>query len=213
MKKYLIKFLIFQFLIITLFSSCREDESGKVEKLYLGAVDEYTKCEFDNAIKYIDMALKHDSGFYQALFLKSKILFMQDNIEESKKIAARLVRKYPEYTEARIWYIRTLIYSDNIDEAEKALDEELSFNFTDWRVFYLYAILEGKKGNLDNQLVLLNKAEMCLEDSAKVYGYLADIWDTLGVEEKVIDYSFKEVAITKSDDIEKKEIGGNYEEN
>lgn len=160
-------------------------------KLYLAAVDAYSTEKYTESLAYIDMLKKHNRSYYQADLLKGKILFFQNDYEGAVKIFKTLVKKYSQFSEARVWYIRTLILQQNFDEAQKLLDKELSFNQTDWRVYYLYSVLEDARGNIDKKIVMLNRAELALTDSAKVYMELSDIWSILDLQDRSVDYLIK----------------------
>lgn len=175
--------------------------SGKIKaedstKLYLAAMDAYSHEQYTESLAYIDMIKKHYNGFYQADFLKGKILFFQNDYEGATKIFKSLCKKHPQYEEARIWYIRTLILSKNYDTARKLLEKELTFNQTDWRVYYLYSVLEEAQENIDKKIIMLNRAEMALTDSAKVYMELADLWSVLDMNDRSADYLLKAKIVT-----------------
>ena len=67
----------------------------------------------------------------------------------------------------------------------------MSFNQTDWRIFYLYSLLEERQGNIDKKIVMLNRAEMVLADSVKVYLELSDIWNMLDLQSRASLYNEK----------------------
>lgn len=185
MKK-IVCFILFSFL---LFHSCKN--AGNAEKLYLSAVQSYADHDFKSAYSFTKQAEKIDSSFYQASFLEAKILFMQEKFDESAKICNRLCRKYPEYTDSRLFLIRCNIFLEKFDVAEKALEKELSFNSSDWRLFYLYSLLYGKQNKTDKQLLMLNRAELALSDTKKVYDNLSRLWDDIGVNERAVNYKVK----------------------
>lgn len=190
MKKIL--FLVVIILICFFISSCNGRISKEdATKLYLSALDSYSKQKYDEASAYLIMLKKHDPKFYQADLLTGKIQFFQNDFLNALTTFKKLSRKYPQYVEARIWYIRTLIIAGQFDLAKSLLETELSFNQTDWRIFYLYSLLEEKQGNLDKKIVMLNRAEMALSDSAKVYLELSEIWKFLDIQERSNEYDEK----------------------
>ena len=182
--KVLKKFILF-IICILLLNSC----SNKVdaEKKYIYAIESYTKQDFINAMKFANLTIKSDSSFYQAHLLKAKIFYFDDLLDKSESILRKLVKKYPEYTDARIWYIRVLIAQKKYNEAEKYLIKELSFNSGDCRVFYQYGILCGELNRLDEQLSMYRKTENLLKDNSKVYIELANIWLLLDMPERALD--------------------------
>lgn len=199
MKKVL--FLVVTLLICLLIISC----NGKIPKedatkLYLSALDSYSNQKYDEASAYLIMLKKYDPKFYQADLLAGKIQFFQNDFLNALITFKNLSKKYPQYVEARIWYIRTLIIAGQFNLAKSLLETELSFNQTDWRIFYLYSLLEEKQGNLDKKIVMLNRAEMALSDSAKVYLELGEIWNLLDIQERSNEYNEKANIIANSNE-------------
>jgi tetratricopeptide (TPR) repeat protein len=162
----------------------------RAERAYVAAAEAYGGERFEEALKYAGESLKIDPGFYQARLLEGKILFFLNRPEEAEKNFAGLCAKHPEYTEARIWNLRCLVLSlgrpggKNLKEIQGALDRELSFNPSDWRVLYLYALLAGNAGDWEKRLSMGRRAESVLSDSAKLYLDMALSWHSLGLEER-----------------------------
>ena len=172
-------------LVSFLFFSCTKKEDAEFN--YLRAVEAYSKQDFETALEFVNAAKKNDSFFYQADLLKAKIFYFQDMLEDANLVLHKSIRKYPEYTDARIWYIRVLIAQERYDEAETALIKELSFNSGDCRVFYQYGSLCAKLGRIDERLSMYRKAESLLSENSKIYLELADIWLMLGMRERALD--------------------------
>lgn len=189
-KNYHYNFILL--VIIILISSC-SNKLSKVEvtKLYLSALDSYSNQNFQEALSYLEIIKKYDSKFYQATFLEGKILFFQGKLDNALSVFQKITKKNPEHIESRIWHIRTLILLDKLEKAEELLEKELTFNQTDWRIYYLYSLLEDRQGNMDQKILMLNRAEMVLSDSAKVYLELSNIWEILELQEKAHKYSEK----------------------
>lgn len=179
------------------FVSCKNNATA--EKFYLSAVDSYAEHDFENALVFLKQAKKQDSSLYQAQYLEGKILFFQNKYEDAAKIFEKLVKKYPQYTDSRLFLIRCNIFLGNLSEAEKKLNQELSFNSTDWRIFYLYSMLYGKQNQLDKQLMMLNRTELAIKDTKKVYDNLAFLWDELGVRDKAVNYKVKSNILIEED--------------
>lgn len=179
------------------FVSCKNNATA--EKFYLSAVDSYAEHDFENALVFLKQAKKQDSSLYQAQYLEGKILFFQNKYEDAAKIFEKLVKKYPQYTDSRLFLIRCNIFLGNLSEAEKKLNQELSFNSTDWRIFYLYSMLYGKQKQLDKQLMMLNRTELAIKDTKKVYDNLAFLWDELGVRDKAVNYKVKSNILIEED--------------
>lgn len=200
MIKKVFEFLFFMAILIFV-SSCKEKlSSEETLKLYLSAVECYTNQEYDQALVYLNLIKQNDSDFYQADFLIGKVLFFKNDLINAEQLFLKLQKKYPEYIEARIWYIRTLIISRQFDKAESELEKQLSFNQTDWRLFYLYSLLEDIRGNMDKKIVMLKRAELAMSDSAKVYMELATVWNLLDVMDKSEDYLLKAKIISETNE-------------
>jgi predicted Zn-dependent protease len=147
--------------------SCKDSGARETaENLYIAALDSYTEQQYGKALELVRNARSHDKKFHQARLLEAKILFFDSKEAEAEKQFAALVAKYPSYTEARIWHIRCLILSGGHEAALSELESELSFNTSDWRVYYLYALLGAKTNNYEQRLSMNRKAEAVLGDSA-----------------------------------------------
>jgi hypothetical protein len=129
-KNYRHGFYIFTPVITVLVLGICVCESGSgdagAEKMYLAAVEAYTEEQYGTALEFIKKVQRLDRKFYQAGFLEAKILFFQGKEAEAETQFLRLSKKYPSYTEARIWYIRCLIISGKNEQALSKLEEELS---------------------------------------------------------------------------------------
>jgi hypothetical protein len=191
---------------VLLLAACAGAErKGRAERAYVADAEAYGRERFAEALDYAGESLKLDPGFYQARFLEGKILFFQNRLEEAEQRFAGLCAQYPEYTEARLWNLRCLVLSlersgvsggkdiqagpranprADLKKVQAALDRELSFNPSDWRVLYLYALLAGNAGDWEKKLSMGRQAETALSDSAKVYLDMALSWHSLGLEDR-----------------------------
>ncbi|MDR2747210.1 MAG: tetratricopeptide repeat protein [Treponema sp.] len=177
---------------ILLLAACApgSGQKDRAERAYVAAAEAYSRERFAEALEYAGECLKIDPGFYQARLLEGKILFFQNRLEEAEKSFAGLCAKHPEYTEARIWNLRCLVLSldkpggRDPKEVQGALDRELSFNPSDWRILYLYALLAGNTGDWEKRLSMGRRAESALSDSAKLYLDMALSWRSLGLENR-----------------------------
>jgi tetratricopeptide (TPR) repeat protein len=189
-----------------LFTACDRGGTGLpsiqegAEGAYIAAIEAYAQEYYAEALEYVRESLRQDSRFYQARLLEGKILFFQDRMAEAQEVFAGLCTKYPEYTEARIWNLRCLVlfFSQSVNEgspseknlrdARRALDRELSFNPSDWRVLYLYTLLAGNAGDWEQKISMGRRAEAALSDSAKLYLDMALGWHSLGLEDRAALY-------------------------
>ncbi|MDR2136340.1 MAG: tetratricopeptide repeat protein [Treponema sp.] len=196
--------------VIALIAACGSEipSRDRAEGAYIAAAEAYSQERYAEALEYLRESLRLDPGFYQARLLEGKTLFFQNRMAEAAELFAKLAAKYPEYTEARLWNLRCLVLAasagnavsddaasgnasagdasagDAGQEAREALDRELSFNPTDWRVLYLYALLAGNTGDWEKRLSMGRRAETALSDSAKVYLDMALTWYSLGLEDR-----------------------------
>ncbi len=164
--------------------------------MYVQASDAYAERNLDKAYTLALQACKNKPDFFQAQLLQAKVLYFQDKNSEAEKCLKKLLKKHPEFTEARLYLVRTLIQMESYGQAKSLLDTELSFNQTDWRFFYLYALLSEKQESLDMRLAMQKRAEQSLEDSSKVYTDLAFIWLKLEMRDKALDYLEKAQCIS-----------------
>lgn len=183
MKKILRIFLLCLFFCEAV--SCKNEENAHI--LYTKALELYVKEDFSNSLDYVNLSLKKSRNFYQADLLKVKNLYFLNKNREAYKIVNSLVNRYPEYTEARIWKVRLSIALEQFDTAEKILDKEISFNSTDWRFYYQYALLSEKLNQVDKKIIMLDKAARYIAESYNVYVDLADVWLNLGMKSDAVE--------------------------
>jgi tetratricopeptide (TPR) repeat protein len=174
----------------------RKNKRIEAEKSYIAAVDAYAEGQYADSLELARRAILQDRNFYQAAFLEGRNLFFSDKMEDAKKIFAKLVSKYPEYTEARIWHIRCLILQGDLEAAKIILDKELSFNQTDWRIYNLYSLLAQKTDNYEERLAMNRRAESILTGSARIYLDMAITWRSLGLNDRAQAYLEKAQQVT-----------------
>ncbi|MBO5236219.1 MAG: hypothetical protein J6B32_03795 [Spirochaetaceae bacterium] len=171
------------FIISILFFGCKKDNSV-ANKLYLQSLDAYSKNDFLLCIKLVEKAIDLNENLIQGKLLLAKSYFFLDENSKALKCLEKIIKDNPEFTDARIWNIRILIFSENFQQAKKYLENELRINQTDWRVYYLYSLLAKAEGDFETQISMLEKAEIALIDGAKVFGEISEIWQGLGLEER-----------------------------
>lgn len=171
------------FIISILFFGCKKDNS-LANKLYLQSLDAYSKNDFLLCIKLVEKAIDLNENLIQGKLLLAKSYFFLDENSKALKFLEKIIKDNPEFTDARIWNIRILIFSENFQQAKKYLENELRINQTDWRVYYLYSLLAKAEGDFETQISMLEKAEIALIDGAKVFGEISEIWQGLGLEER-----------------------------
>jgi Putative lipoprotein len=166
-------------------SACGTD-SKSASRLYMQAIDEYAKNNTGKAIELADESLKNDRNFYPSSLLKGKALYLEGDVKKAEEIFLKLAKKYPAYTEARLWLLRCYINENKLDEASKLLDTELSFNQTDWRFYYQYAIVAERRGNYEERISMLQRAEQHANESGKVFLDLARVWYALDLRDRAM---------------------------
>lgn len=176
----------FMYICILLLFSCAKNDKEQTHFLYLKALDSYTANDLTEAEKIVRKIIAHDKKFYPAFLLQGKIHFFNGDYEKAETVFAALVKRRPEYTEAKIWHIRTQILCGNLEKAEEALKKELTFNTSDWRIYYLYSLLASAKKEYETQIAMLNQAEEYSAETVKIYLDQARFWYALSEEKTAL---------------------------
>ena len=172
-------------LMLALLVGCNQKNPQLGYELYLSGLEAYSEKDFSTAEKICLEAVKQDKELFQAELLRIKSLFFLNELEKSHTLLEKLLKKVPQYTDARLWYIRFMIFQENFQMAAALLEEELIFNETDWRIHYLKGLINSKNQDYSSQLAALQQAERALSDGAKVYLDLTRLWMVLGMESQV----------------------------
>ena len=172
-------------LMLALLVGCNQKNPQLGYELYLSGLEAYSEKDFSTAEKICLEALKQDKELFQAELLRIKSLFFLNELEKSHALLEKLLKKVPQYTDARLWYIRFMIFQENFQMAAALLEEELIFNETDWRIHYLKGLINSKNQDYSSQLAALQQAERALSDGAKVYLDLTRLWMVLGMDSQV----------------------------
>ena len=172
-------------LMLALLVGCNQKNPQLGYELYLSGLEAYSEKDFYTAEKICLEAVKQDKELFQAELLRIKSLFFLNELEKSHALLEKLLKKVPQYTDARLWYIRFMIFQENFQMAAALLEEELIFNETDWRIHYLKGLINSKNQDYSSQLAALQQAERALSDGAKVYLDLTRLWMVLGMDSQV----------------------------
>ena len=172
-------------LMLALLLGCNQKNPQLGYELYLSGLEAYSEKDFSTAEKICLEAVKQDKELFQAELLRIKSLFFLNELEKSHALLEKLLKKVPQYTDARLWYIRFMIFQENFQMAAALLEEELVFNETDWRIHYLKGLINSKNQDYSSQLAALQQAERALSDGAKVYLDLTRLWLVLGMDSQV----------------------------
>ena len=172
-------------LMLALLVGCNQKNPQLGYELYLSGLEAYSEKDFSTAEKICLEAVKQDKELFQAELLRIKSLFFLNELEKSHALLEKLLKKVPQYTDARLWYIRFMIFQENFQMAATLLEEELIFNETDWRIHYLKGLINSKNQDYSSQLAALQQAERALSDGAKVYLDLTRLWLVLGMDSQV----------------------------
>lgn len=171
-------------LFLGLIQGCRAKNSTNTYDLYLSALESYSQKDFSETLASCDSIIKNDKSFFQAELLRVKALCFLCDFETAEESIESLVKRVPQYTDARLWHIRLLILQEKFEQVAPLLEKELSLNETDWRIHYLKGLLDSRNENYSGQLVSLQQAERALSDGAKVYLDLTKLWLVLGMEDQ-----------------------------
>lgn len=186
--------------VISIFIISCEKNNDDSTKLYLSALEEYSSRNLDESLAILKLAKQSGKSTPQIDFLTAKIYFFQNKYDVSSKILDKLIKKNKDFTEARIWKIRCDIALEDYVLAKEELEKEITLNMTDWRIFYLYSLLSQKSKKIDEQLIMLNNAELCLQEAAKVFNSAAMTWGLLGMDEKE-NFYLQKAKILENQDI------------
>lgn len=182
---YTIFFVIFICSII--FSCINEIDAGFLEEKYSEALQAYSRKDFNLVLDLCNQITYYTQNNFEAELLKAKSFFFLGKNEECLKTIKKLQRKFPNFTEATIWYIRILILLQENDTAKQILDKQIRLNRSDWRIYYLYSLLAEQTENYELQLEMLRQSQILLNDGAKVYREFARIMDSIGMKNRAIE--------------------------
>lgn len=169
-------------MVMGIFLGCKKGNPQLAYELYLSGLEAYSKKDFSTAEEICREALEQDKALFQAELLRIKSLFFLNEFESAEASVKKLLKRVPQYTDARLWYIRLMILQEKHDEAFALLKEESALNETDWRIHYLKGLINSKNQDYSSQLAALQQAERALSDGAKVYLDMTRLWMVLGME-------------------------------
>lgn len=182
------KMIVLSLTFAVVLGLCSCSDKNMAQQHYIQAVNAYSAKNFNLAFDFIQQSLASDKNFHEASLLKIKILYFQDKNKEALRTAEAILKKYPEFTEAKLWLIRLFIQCEEYEKAQTALKREISFNYSDWRFYHLYALLGEKQKNFELRMAMEKKAEQFLQESSKVYMDIATFWLQLEQRNRAIDY-------------------------
>lgn len=190
MKKLLI-------ILIPFFLFCGCSNVEKAQSYYLDAVSEYKNQDFERALMQVNKAIGEKSDFYQAEFLKAKILFFTKDYQGAETIFKRLTKQKSENYDFKLWLLRCLIFNEKFEEADLYLTKLIQSNTEDWRLYYYKAQIAKHENNFEKYFSNLNTADSFLKDSSAVYLDLGLIWHEFGMPEKSSLYYSKAQILCK----------------
>ena len=147
--------------------SCGDAAMGK--SYFLSAQNSYVAKDFEASLDYLASAEKNNYDSLQVNFLRGKVHFMDNNFYEAEKYFRKCLKKCPEFTDAGIFLIRSLILQKKFDAAEAVIKDYLVFNGSDYRIHYLAALNASGLKNVKDQLGFLYSAQVYARDSWKVF--------------------------------------------
>ena len=168
------------------FTACSDKDSSRSD--FVEAEKYFAVKDVESALVFAQNSYKKDPSFINARILEGKIYFFEGDYEQAYKFFKKLTRKVERSQDALLYLIRTCLELDKLDEAEKLIKDGLKFNSSDWQLYYLYSVLEGKRGNQDKRLAFCRKSRTLLTASEKLYVELAEIYLTLGLKSNAVSY-------------------------
>lgn len=190
MKKFLIILLPF-----FLFCGCSNVE--KAQSYYLDAVSEYKNQDFERALMQVNKAIGEKSDFYQAQFLKAKILFFSKDFQNAENIFLKLTKEKQDNFDCKYWLLRCYLFQNKLDDAIIYINKLILSNTEDWRLYYYKAQIAKQQNNFEEYFSNLNTAEKFLKDSQVVYLDLGLIWHEFGLSERSSAYYSKAEILKK----------------
>lgn len=178
-----------------LLAGCKN--ASQAQLLYFDAVKEYKEKNFENAKILTDKAISIKPDFYQAIFLKAKILFFTKDLKNAEQIFLKLCKKAPENFDCKLWLLRCFIFEGNFEKAENFINQMIQNNTEDWRLYYYKAQIAKQQNNFEEYFSSLNYAETFLTDSAAVYLDLGLIWHEFGLSDRSSIYYTKAEILNK----------------
>lgn len=183
------------FASIFFITACTSRNNAKT--YYLEAVREYKNQNFEKALILTEKAIYQKKGFYQAEFLKAKILFFTKDYQTAELIFRKLTKKKKENFDFKLWFLRCLIFNEKFEEADLYLNKLIQANTEDWRLYYYKAQIAKHKNDFEKYFSNLNTADNFLKDSSAVYIDLGVIWNEFGMSEKSSLYYSKAQILCK----------------
>mgnify|MGYP000181160308 CR=1 FL=1 len=134
------------FAVLIAFVSCSPGKlSDEQLNQYIEARKVYLAGDFEQVIQLIENADFTVHNGHQGLLLAAKSMFMLHDLEKAVKILDKLVQKYPRYTEAQVWLVRSYLAMEKYQDAKTILEQALEFNSEDPRLLQLMAALHESR--------------------------------------------------------------------
>lgn len=175
--------------------SCRpQPPADELVAEYLAAKDEYAAGNLQNAEQRLTGILARNGEFHQAAFLLGKVYFFQDRCAEARKTFAALIRRHGRYNEAEIWLVRSLVREGATGEAQKKVEQLLSFDQSDPRLLFLRGSLALESNDLKNALEFFQRAADFGDELARAHLEIARLYYQFDLPRKALE----ELAVCRS---------------
>jgi len=175
--------------------SCRPQPlADELVAEYLAAKDEYAAGNLQNAEQRLTGILARNGDFHQAAFLLGKIYFFQDRLAEARRTFTALIRRHGRYNEAEIWLARTLVREGAMGEAQKKVEQLLSFDQSDPRLLFLRGSLALESSDLKNALEFFQRAADFGDELARAHLEIARLYYQFDLPRKALE----ELAVCRS---------------
>jgi predicted Zn-dependent protease len=154
---------------------------------YLAAKDEYAAGNLQKAEQRLTGILARNGEFHQAAFLLGKVYFFQDRCAEARRTFTALIRRHGRYNEAEIWLVRTLVRDGEMGEAQKKVEQLLSFDQSDPRLLFLRGSIALESSDLKNALEFFQRAADFGDELARAHLEIARLYYQFDLPRKALE--------------------------
>ena len=136
---------------------------------YVTARDLYLRGSVKQADSLVSRIDSRMHSFHQARLLEGKIRFFEGNMQDAQRIFQGLVDRFPGYTEAQLWLLRTLQALGKSADAERLLDAALELNPGDPRLLHLAGMVRLGADDINGALGFFRRSEEYATELAQSY--------------------------------------------
>lgn len=167
--------------VLTFLGACSPAPLSESQlKSYLEARQSYEKGDFAGSGKVLDQLLSERGDFYQARFLKGKVLFFQKRLPDARAEFEKLSKDHPEFTMASSWLAQIDFQENQPDKALDRLKNLLSYDPLDYRLLYLTGLAYLQKKDPKNAIDFFRQSTLAEEELSKPHLELGRLYFQLG---------------------------------